>query len=608
MTPVVDNKTAPYASRTGTQGNLAQDLAAVMAATRISRDDGLSWAEHFERSLAAATGAVDAVVVSTDAAMLTVLLGAFGAQRGDTIVNALPKLPDWIAGAATLAGVKHLEDTRASPGSSDNAQKVSLFRLDPPGHSSNVTLPRVVLATDVELCDWGSMLRKAQVLLIPLTEGQPISTGEGGALLFNDPQLAERARTFAQFGRLDGITPGVNHKLSAVQSALGEARLNRALSRRTAQALPPATVPSRSRGIADRFDPTTPTDATMLERALTRNLSGRGETVAQYEAALAHWFEADKAIAVSSGYAAVLTSLLALELGPGDEVLLTPTCPLCTVYALTAMGVTPVFCDTRSDGFSVDLNSARRAIGPRTRAIIEIPMWGYPVFAEGVAEFAKTHGLKFVLDLALGHGIELNGRHIWHNADLATFSTHASKVMVTGEGGFVLAADPALAKRVQQVRSETGESLTRHSANFNLSGLQAALGLARLPLLHSHLKKRRAIMMELSLGLNHPDLEPLPVPSGGTPSGVKMLIRHRYGAGEALNAHLATCGIPSDILTYKCRPLFEFPILNDRRTDCPNATRLLASIATLPVHPDITQTNIVQMLNALNTMPGRKAA
>ncbi|SNR86570.1 DegT/DnrJ/EryC1/StrS family aminotransferase [Puniceibacterium sediminis] len=608
MTSVVDDRTTPDVGRTGVTKNLARDLAAVMAATRISHDDGLSWVEHFERSLVAATGAADAVVVSTDAAMLTVLLGAFGAQRGDSIVNALPKLPSWIAGAATLAGVKYIDVGQASLSPSDNAQRAYVFQLNPPGHSSNVTLPNVVLATDLDRCDWARALRRAQILMVPLTQGQPISTGEGGALLFNDPRLAERARTFAQFGRLDGITPGVNHKLSAVQAALGQARLDGALSQRDAQAVPPIMTRSQHGCIPDRFDPTTPADAPMLERALTRDLSGQGETVSQYEAALAHWFDADYAIAVSSGYAAVLTALLALDLRPGDEVLLTPSCPLCTVYALTAIGVIPVFCDTTPDGFSIDLDAARRAVGPHTRAVIEVPMWGYPVPAEAVAAFTKAHGLRFVLDLALGHGIELNGRHIWRNADLATFSTHASKVMVTGEGGFVLASDPALANRLQQVRSKTVEPLIGYSANFNLSGLQAALGLARLPLLQGHLQKRRAVMAQISMGLNHTDLEPFSVISGGIPSGVKMLVRHRHGAGKALNAHLAACGVPSDILTYNCRPLYEFPILAGRRTDCPNAARLLASVATLPVHPDITQAHIAQMIDALNTMPRKQAA
>jgi dTDP-4-amino-4,6-dideoxygalactose transaminase len=441
-----------------------------------------------------------------------------------------------------------------------------------------------------------------------MTEGQPLSTGEGGALLFRDPKLGKRARSFAQFGNLDGKTLGVNHKLSAAQAALGLARIARVLPKTfPVQAAPKAVTASAepaSRPVPDRFDPTSPADAEMIARALSRPLSGASTTVRQYEAALAHWFDAPQAISVSSGYAAVLTALLGLGLAPGDEVLLTPTCPLCTVYALLAIGVRPVFCDTRPDDFSLDLLSASKALGPRTRAIIDIPMWGYPVQADESAAFARAHGLRYVLDLALAYGVELNGKGIWSNADLAVFSTHSSKVLVTGEGGFVLTASEELAEQVRHARGGAG----RAGANFRLSGLQAALGLARLPMLQKHISDRRANMDAITTGLAHPDIEPLPVCQGGTAGGVKMLVRHRRGDGAALNSHLQASGVPSDILTYRCRPLYHFPVLSSAQADCPNATALLSSIATLPVHPDIEPGHIQRMLHALNTLSCRTVA
>lgn len=578
-------------------GLRAQELAAVVASARTSRDDGLSWCDQFERDLAETVGAASAVVVSSDAAMLTVLLGAFGARRGDAFSHALPDLPGWIAGAAHLAGVRILRHTNGE----------GLFHLVPPGASAGPpSLQRITLSCGAPPRDWADIFATSSVMLVPLTEGQPLSTGEGGALLFSDCDLAHRARLFATFGGLDGVTRGVNHKLSAVQCALGLVRLSSATGRafplaRTRVADNPARLPGAT--IDDRFDPATPADAPLLARALTRDLSGQGETVAQFEAALAHWYDADEAVAVSSGYAAVLTSLLALGLEAGDEVLLTPTCPLCTVYALEAIGVTPVFCDTHPDVFSIDLEAAHQAIGPRTRAIIEIPMWGYPVPADAVAEFARSHKLGFILDLALGHGIELHDRHIWHHADVATFSTHASKMLVTGEGGFVLAKTPEQAARLRAARGRAAPPSAAPAANFHLSGLQAALGLSRLPILHSHIEQRRRKMEQLAHGLTHPDLAPLPVLRGGRPSGVKLLVRHRAGAGAALNRHLAQAGVPSDILTYACRPLYEFPILAARRTECPNAKHLLSSIATLPVHPDISEKQVRQMCDALNSLP-----
>lgn len=582
---------------------LGEELRAICAAVGPCADDGISRVSAFEDALSRLTGAAEAVVVSSDAAMLTVLLGAWSARRGDAIAHTLADVPEWITGAAALAGVDLLAASDFRP-----EDTPALFRIDPPERAQDGAANRVVFAADVAPVHLTESLWQAPVTMVSMTEGQPLSTGEGGALLFRDPEMGARARSFAQFGNLDGKTLGVNHKLSAAQAALGLVRLARVLPkefplRAPSKAMKASSVPG-SQPVPDRFNPTSPADAEMIARALSRPLAGTSTTVQQYEAALSHWFEAPHAIAVSSGYAAVLTALLALGLAPGDEVLLTPTCPLCTVYALLAIGVRPVFCDTRPDDFGLDLLSAGKALGPRTRAIIDIPMWGYPIRADESAGFARAHGLRYVLDLALAYGVELNGKGIWCNADLAVFSTHGSKVLVTGEGGFVLSASEDLAEQVRYARGGTG----RLGTNFSLSGLQAALGLARLPMLHRHILERRANMDAIATGLAHPDIEPLQVCNGGVAGGVKLLVRHRHGDGANLNNHLQASGVPSDILTYSCRPLYQFPVLSSAEADCPNATALLSSIATLPVHPDIKPGHIQRMLNALNTLSYRSVA
>jgi perosamine synthetase len=353
--------------------------------------------------------------------------------------------------------------------------------------------------------------------------------------------------------------------------------------------------------IIDRFDPRVETERGLLSQALAEGLSYRSGIVASYEAALAKIFGAGYALATSSGFGALVVAFAALGLQPGDKVILTPTCPLCTAYALSFLRLVPVFCDIRSNDFSLDLEMAERRFDERTSAILDIPMWGYPVPAESVAAFARSKRVPYVLDLALSHMARFNGRLLSSYADIATFSTHASKAFVTGEGGAVLTDDAALAERARSFIYPDNPAVTDPSLNYGLCGLQAALGLARLPRLEADIAARLDRMAQIVAGLDNPHIEPLPVCPGGTPSGTKLIIRERSGDNRNLMAHLAAMGIPSDIATYDCRPLYQYSVYAAFAAPCPNAERMLASITTLPVHPDIDVTQIQQIVSTLNT-------
>lgn len=607
-----------------------EELEAVLAAAAGPTDDGTSFLDRYESALALHFRVTDAVAVSSDSGAVTVLLGALKVIDNDEILICYDA-PAWVLGAIGQArvqiawlqemgddGILDLDTKDAAvdrrckailcgPCDCDEDDLVALRRL-----ASRIAVPLVLDLTRPLAISTAasSLVEHADVALFATGEGQGLlSTGEGGALLFHDMGLAERARSFAQFGRLDGIRLGVNHKISPAQAALGYTRLEQIFANpaeRSRDLSKPHAYVARSheaevQGLAplpDRFDPQGPTDLKEITCALAGDLSGAGKPVQRYEHALARWFSAPYALTVSSGYAAVLVALAALDLRPGDEVLLAPTCPLCTVFALTSLGVTPVFCDTEPDSFSLDLKQARCRLSPRTRVVMDVPMWGYPVRADKTAEFAREHDLFYILDLALGHGTELDGRLIWHHADIATFSTHGSKILVTGEGGFALCNRADFADRIRAYRHY---GRLRAGLNYRLAGVQAALGLSRLPTLLGHIRHRRQLMHDIAVGFDNLRLAPFPQVPGGEACGVKMLIREQAGAGAALNEHLAAHGIPSDIRTYRCRPLYEFPILSERRNHCPNATRLLSSIATLPVHPDIDATMRDRMIEALNS-------
>lgn len=587
------------------------ELAAALDCARIFGDDGKSVTSLYEADLAAAFGVAEAIAVSSDSAMISVVCGALRIAPGEEVI-VLPDAPAWVLGAlhqgritvltpdGALDAVERLLTPRCRAillvmCDANPARLRALREL-----ADRAKIPLVLDISLVEACALTvtNLAWQADVTIFATSEGQALSTGEGGVLLLHDVLLAEAVRSYAQFGRLDGMRTGANHKISPVQAAIGRVRLRRLAPQAKYPPQHHEAVGQDDSTLPDRFAPHSLMDESELSRALSGDISGASGTTLAYESALADWFSAEHAVTVSSGYAAVLVALTALNLVAGDEVLLTPTCPLCTVFALTSLGVVPVFCDTRQDGFSIDLEKARQQLSSRTRAILEIPMWGYPVPADEVATFARANGLAFVLDLALGHGTELHGQLIWHYADIATFSTHSSKIFVTGEGGFILTGASHLAAAARRARHYGARA---EGLNYRLAGVQAALGLARLPLLSEHIDHRRNCIDHIAGALTNPRLAVFPTTPGGRICGVKMLVRDRFGQGASLNEHLARNGIPSDILTYRCRPLYEFPVLADRRAECPNASRLFSEIASMPVHPGIGPLECNHIIQTLNS-------
>jgi dTDP-4-amino-4,6-dideoxygalactose transaminase len=242
----------------------------------------------------------------------------------------------------------------------------------------------------------------------------------------------------------------------------------------------------------------------------------------------------------------------------------------------------------------------RRCIGERTRAVIEVPMWGYPSRPDRTHTRLRDARIPLIQDLAHGHLVRLNDRWLSHHGDVSCFSTHDCKFMSTGEGGFVMTDDDTRAKRIRaytRFGNLTGETV---GINLKLGGLQAALGLARSRRLVSHLDVRLRNRRRLLALLDNPAFRELPIPIGGTPNGYALLLQAVGHDGRRLVDYQQRYGIPSDIGKYDNQPLFELPLLAGYRRACPNAAGLLRSLTTVPLHPDLTDDELHYIAKVLN--------
>lgn len=366
--------------------------------------------------------------------------------------------------------------------------------------------------------------------------------------------------------------------------------------------------PRLSRRICDRWDSRHPDDAAELRRVLTSgSLTGTSASVTEYETAFAKKYRIKYALAVSSGSAAVMVSLVgavpALEdpaqRGP-REVILAPTSPLCTVFSLLELGVRPIFADTRPNSFGLDPSAVEAAVTRDTVAILEVPMWGYPTVVNELRPLADRYGLPLVLDLAHSHMVKLDGLELAAFGDVAGYSTHDGKFLSTGEGGMVVTNDPERDDRMRAFTRFGNLNGTTFGLNFKLSGAPAALGLARLRNVDRHAVMRRRNREFVLARLRNPHVRELPVVPGGVVSGYALLVQAADHDGRRLVEFLDSRGIPSDIKKYENKALYEYPLLAAHRRECPRATTLLRSLTTIPLHPDLTDEDLVYISEALN--------
>jgi perosamine synthetase len=357
---------------------------------------------------------------------------------------------------------------------------------------------------------------------------------------------------------------------------------------------------ARRREIAELCDHSSSDDMLFLDRALSTGLSGTSPIVRDFEQSIAAHYEVEHVVAVSSGAAAVMVALRGIDVQRGREVIVSPTCPICTVLPLLDLGVRPVFCDVQPDSFGLCQKDLEGLINDNTCAVIETPMWGYPIRLEDTRAVTDRHGLPLILDLAHGHQTRLHGKLLPAYGDISCFSTHECKFLSTGEGGFVMTHDAACAERMRAF-SRFG-NLEGHEIglNFKLGGLQAAIGLARMRRLQDITVKRQMRRDALIGLLANPHLMELPIVKGGAPSGYALLIQAVAHDGRELVRYQTACGIPSDILKYDNRPLYEYPILSGYTRSCPNAAALLRSLTTVPLHPELEDDDIRYVASALN--------
>ncbi|HWP36080.1 MAG TPA: DegT/DnrJ/EryC1/StrS family aminotransferase [Gemmatimonadales bacterium] len=321
-----------------------------------------------------------------------------------------------------------------------------------------------------------------------------------------------------------------------------------------------------------------------------------GEEVPRLEEAVAQLSATRFGIACASGTDALLLSLRALDLKPGDEVITTPFTFFATAGAIWNAGGRPVFVDIDPATFNLNLSAVEAAITPRTRAIIPVHLYGQMAPMEHLVPLAGRHGLAIIEDAAqaIGARRRIDGR--WRMAgEMGTtgaFSFFPSKNLGGwGDGGMIVTQDASLAERLRRLRTHGGIKQYHHDevgTNSRLDTLQAAVLLAKLPHLSAWSAARRAhaaCYTSAFAGLG-----------AVTPPVVDHANEHifhqytiRTPRRETLRQRLAERGI--GFAVYYPTPLHLQPCFRDlgyRAGAFPEAERAAAEVLSLPIYPELT--------------------
>ncbi len=339
-----------------------------------------------------------------------------------------------------------------------------------------------------------------------------------------------------------------------------------------------------------------------------------GDTVAAFEEAFAAWHGVRHCVAASSGTTAIHTALAALDIGPGDEVIVPAHTFIASATPVLHQRAVPVFADVDPKTYCLSPESVADRLTARTKAIVAVHLNGHPADLDALLALAERQDIAVIEDAAQAHGALYKERKVGTIGPLGCFSFWEDKIMTSGgEGGAVITNDDALAERMRRIRHHgegpmEGERAYYHlelGYNYRMTSMQAATGLVQLRRLDEYLEARRRNAAYLSERLSEIEAVETPyVAPYAVHSYYKYICRLRPGALsvgiEEFVRAVAAEGAP--VTRRYPTPLPKQPVFRDAgygSLPCPAAERLADELFTLLVHPTVTTADMDDVVRAI---------
>lgn len=342
----------------------------------------------------------------------------------------------------------------------------------------------------------------------------------------------------------------------------------------------------------------------VLECVQSSWISSTGRFLSEFEAGFAALCGVRHAVATNNGTTALHLALVALGVGPGDEVIVPDLTYIASANAVRYCGATPVFVDNDRRTFNLDPADVLAKITPRTRGIMPVHLYGHPADMDPILEMARARGLFVLEDAAEAVGATYKGRPVGGLGDCATFSFFGNKIITTGEGGMVTTNDDDLAARLRLYRGQGMDPERRYwfpvvGYNYRMTNLAAAIGLAQLERVEDHLAARRRVAAGYAdrLARLEPRLQ-LPVAENwaGHVWWMYTVLLDAPERRDAVMAAMAAEGVETRPLFH---PMHTLPPYLEPEGDYPNAVWCAGRGVNLPTYAGLAEADLDRVVETL---------
>lgn len=324
-------------------------------------------------------------------------------------------------------------------------------------------------------------------------------------------------------------------------------------------------------------------------------ISSKGKYISLFEKKIAERHKVNHAASTCNGTTALHLALLALGIGPGDEIIVPTLTYIASVNAISYVGATPIFVDSLESNWQIDPDDIKRKITKKTRGIMVVHLYGHPCDMDKIMSIANENGLYVIEDCAEAFGSTFNNKPVGSIGHIGTFSFFGNKTITCGEGGMVVTNDKTLIERVNHLKGQ-GLAAQRqywHDAigyNYRMTNICAAIGLAQLEQSDIFITKKRQIAMLYKI-----ELQNLPIDFHHEDSNVfhtywmnSILVKNAWDR-EPLRQHLQNNGIETRPIFY---PVHTMPMYNQKSQSHPVAESIGERGINLPSWPGLTHDQI----------------
>ncbi len=362
------------------------------------------------------------------------------------------------------------------------------------------------------------------------------------------------------------------------------------------------------------------TEIEAVSQVLASKWISTGARVREFERAFAEYIGVKHAIAVSSCTAALHLSLVVSGVGVGDEVITTPYTFTATAEAIRYVGAKPVFVDIVPDTLNIDIDKVEQAVTPKTKAIIPVHIAGLPCDMDSLQDICQRHNLVLIDDAAHAIPTMYKGSYIGNLGDISCFSFYANKNMTTGEGGMITTNNDSLAEPLrtmrlhgidkdawarQSKRSIWRYDITTEGYKYNMTDIQAAMGLCQLMKLNKQHERRQmfAEIYQTELQKFSQIKTPFIPETQNEHAWHLYIIQLQTGNRDNFVESLRDANIECSV-HYIPLHLFEYYQKQYGYTvgDFPHAEAVFERVVSLPLHPGLTESDVHQVIDTISSV------